>query len=161
MGSRFLITGVQLGMFAENKLSDKDIEELVSDIKNYQYIGYSQNDIKMDVNIFCEYDKKLKEIKYGKLDYKDENYTEEKHIENLIEYLKHPNINICPITKDSRRPNDKNYCYICLGFLNFCIFEFCTFEICTSAFYCPCQQLQGTRAIQLTKQKLKEKGYIK
>lgn len=66
MGSRFLITGVQLGMFAANK---------------------------------------LKEI-----------YTEEKHIKNLTEYLKHPNINICPVTKDSRRPNDKSYCYVCLGF---------------------------------------------
>lgn len=127
--------------------TNKDIEELVSDIKN-QYVGYSQNDIKMDVNIFYEYDKKLKEIKYGKLDYKDENYIEEKHIENLIEYLKHPNINICPVTKDSRRPNDKNYCYICLGFLNLRI-------IGDSIFYCPCQQLQGTKAIQLTKEKLK------
>jgi len=56
MASRFLVTGVQLGMIkgmieaeADNELS-KGIVEIIDGILKYQYVGNSTNNIEKDVD---------------------------------------------------------------------------------------------------------------
>jgi len=60
MGSRYVVTGVQLGMIKSNSLQEKDLSELINEILKTQYIGYSTNDIKHDVTKLEDYGRRKK-----------------------------------------------------------------------------------------------------